>query len=901
MSEYWTALESGTTLVSANTRFARDWRRAFDLRMRNSGKLSWAAADILDLNAWIRRTWDTAVEHGVAPAAALLRPVQEQLVWEQIIEQSVEGRGLLQVPATAAAASEVFGLTAAWRVPLSQIDCTGFEDAAAFADWAHSFEETLAARGWISAAQIPDVLVCLTETRAIRAPEVLLHAGFDELTPLQQRLFAALAEAGCRVEAVPASVRECQRRVRTGTPDAAAEIGAAAAWARETLTSRPSARIGVVIPDLQNRRALVERVFEDALHPSCDPVPCGGRPVFHISAGQPLIDVPMVAAAFQTLELGLRTISASTAGMLMRSPYLADSEAERGARSMLDAELRRRGFAEMTARDLLRLASRTEGSGAPRGYACPSLARLFRAWRRALVLLPERQPPSGWSRTLSRLLRLSGWPGARTLDSAEYQALRSWNELLSEFAALDLVSPPVCYSDAVGRLRRLAADTPYGPADEDAPVQIMGVLESAGSEFDALWIAGLEDRAWPAPPSPSPFLPPPLQRDLGLPHSSSARELAFARRTLSRLLGSAPDVIASYPRREEDTDLRPSPLILELEEVPGPSPSPSIAAILSSNGNIPERFEDRIGPTVEPGALSRGGMSILERQAACPFGAFAQFRLEAKPLEEPALGLSPQERGMLMHAALENFWAEMRTRDALVACPAEQRAEAVRTAAAAAIESKVRGRAVARSSRLTQLEQLRLERILNAWLDKESLRGPFTVKQREEPGLVEAGGLTAEVRVDRVDQLPDGREIIIDYKTSLSSPTEWEGDRPDAPQLPLYAANHRAPLAAVLFAQVVPGDLGFKGLGENAGVAGTEYATSRTGRAAGGSLADHVADWRRTLDALGAAFCAGFAEASPKRAENCRSCGFPALCRIADLGVSGDDDADRDSAFGGDE
>ena len=81
-------LEDGATLVTANARLARDLRRTYDIRRRDAGDTSWAAADILPLDGWLRRTWDEAVRRGAERGAVLLSEAQEQLVWERIIAAS---------------------------------------------------------------------------------------------------------------------------------------------------------------------------------------------------------------------------------------------------------------------------------------------------------------------------------------------------------------------------------------------------------------------------------------------------------------------------------------------------------------------------------------------------------------------------------------------------------------------------------------------------------------------------------------------------------------------------------------------------------------------------------------------------------------------------------------------
>ena len=70
-----------------------------------------------------------------------------------------------------------------------------------------------------------------------------------------------------------------------------------------------------------------------------------------------------------------------------------------------------------------------------------------------------------------------------------------------------------------------------------------------------------------------------------------------------------------------------------------------------------------------------------------------------------------------------------------------------------------------------------------------------------------------------MDVSEDG-EIIIDYKTGLAKPADWLTERPDAPQLPLYAILSQAPrLEAVAFAQVRAGkDMGLHGFATSRGV-----------------------------------------------------------------------------------
>ena len=80
-------------------------------------------------------------------------------------------------------------------------------------------------------------------------------------------------------------------------------------------------------------------------------------------------------------------------------------------------------------------------------------------------------------------------------------------------------------------------------------------------------------------------------------------------------------------------------------------------------------------PVHDPLPLSqpqvRGGSRVFAHQAACPFRAFAEHRLVARPLERLQVGLGPMRSGTLMHRALELLWRELRTQQALLCfvCP----------------------------------------------------------------------------------------------------------------------------------------------------------------------------------------------------------------------------------------
>ena len=744
---------------------------------------------------------------------------------------------LLDLPATVSAAAQAWNLVHTWEARCEAAEFRGLHDPDAFLGWMQALERKLRENGWITASQLPRALLDRVTAGAI-VPGIVFHAGFDELSPADRRLFDA-----CRGQEWNArSTIARPQQYRVGLRDSTEELLQAAAWARRKLEAHPGARIGVIVRGLAGLSAATERIFDDVFHGRMD-FAHDTPAAFHISAGEPSSEVPLIAEAL--LILGLKSgLRIGEAGMLLRSPFLGIDKAQA---SRLYSDLRRQGVENIS-------------------FEVETIRRAFPALAKAADEVRERQHPSEWSAVFSKLLLRAGWPGERPLNPAEHQTVEHWKNLLSELAALDVVLPRMTYEQALQRLRRIAHNRRFAPRDEGAPVQIMDMLEAAGSQFDALWIAGMHGGVWPEAPRPNPFLPLSLQRSAGMPHSSPERELAYARRVTERLLASATEVVCSYPLFSGEERLRVSPLIEALPEV---TPSDVIfdaplRRIVATA--IPlEVLSLGQAPELAPGALQSGGMRVLADQAACAFRAFAMHRLRAREYDPPDIGISPSERGNVAHLALEYFWRDVGSRRELLARPAEEIDAAIESSVNAALDSGLSRRQRNTSlERSRTLEHDRLKLLLSEWLSVERTRPDFEVIERETPRRVDAGGLHLDLKVDRIDRMPSGKYVVLDYKTSDNLKVDdWDGERPDAPQLPLYAVKSGREVEGVYYAKLVPGET--KLLGHS-----------------GEALAWREPEWRRVVDQLGASFLRGDAAVDPKYpGKTCELCDLHSLCRIA--------------------
>lgn len=881
------------TVVTPNARLSRELAREFDQGQIDKGLKVWETADILPLGSFAERLYEDALYSDLAAELPLLlTPAQEQALWEAQIRASEWGAALLALPQAAADCRRAWELVNAWRIDGALGSFPGNEDAKAFAEWSREYAKRCAVEKHTDAARLADVVAPLLKEAALRKPKLLVLYAFDAVTPQAQEFVDACEKQGIEV-------RSCAPQERSGKAQRVAfrsareELEAAAQWARARLEAgaqseatakagaavggdaggqvegRPK-RIGIVVPELGQRRKEVVRMFARTLQPAHNLPGEERKPLpFNVSIGAPLAEYPLVRAALSILELAAGEIPFEQASRLVRSPFLEAADAEMAKRACLDADLRQVAPARVTLGKLIGLVE-----GAPvlrqrfetlfslaRGGTAENTQRGGAGERSAGGVSGERSPHE-WGRLFTDILAAMGFPGERGLDSDEFQARAKFNETLAEFAKLERVAPKMSVGRALGELRRLCADTLFQPESPDAPIQVLGVLESAGLEFDALWVSGLTDDVWPMHARPNPFIPPALQRKAAIPEASAEATLERCRRITNGWLAAAEEVIVSHPVREDDRELLPSPLVLGVPLGPlEVTPYPRYRDLIFAARRI-ETVADGQAPVLAT-KTPKGGTRILADQAACPFRAFARHRLAAEALEEPVEGLDARARGLLLHTLMKELWSELKGSAGLAGDvgPAIEKA-AKRAVAEAKLEDP-----------FASLERKRLAKLAWEWLEVERGRAPFTVAAMEEKRKLKVAGLELNGRIDRMDALESGGHALIDYKTGKPTPNDWMDERPNDPQLPLYAVNAKEPIAAVAFAKLRTGEMRYMGFSDREDlVPGVKEAKDWKALLEG---------WKKELEALGSGFAAGDARVDPKAFPNtCRYCDLQPLCRV---------------------
>lgn len=909
-------------VLTANKRLARHLLEDYAHWRHQQGAQVWPRVEILPWQAWCRREWDRPLDQ---PVARVLSDAQSERLWRQVISAAPaewEGERVQPVPAQCVKpAAEAWQLLQSHGLGVDQLAEEPDLEAQLLAAWMREYQAALSRLKAIDSAQLPAALAEAFVAQQRPRPVRLVLAGFHELPPELQRLLQQLVELGVALERLQAPSQQAQVYALAAL-DGENECRLAAHWARQCLQEQPSARIAIIALDLNQRRALLERVCHEVLQPvaalSCDSEQ--ERP-FNISLGWALADEPLIHDALLALRWLLEPLDFPRISSLLRSPYLVVHAARQ---AQLELRLREMNLARASLDQVLHAC----GGSEEQAWRSARWASRWREFRQQLRGVNGAQSPLFWAQNIANALSQLGWgqagaltataaeeeastasqeSGQRSLSSREFQALGAFQQCLEQLAELQAVIPQCSLAQAIHELEQLAQGQVFQAQQNAAPILITEPLQALGLSFDYLWLMGASDELWPEPPRPNPLLPLALQRRHHMPHASAAHELSYAQTVTRWLCASAEQVICSWPQHSADKPLRPSPLVADFPRL---TDAPWLERLQQNSTEWRDRLEalasaecerwlDARAPALDPG-VAAGGAALIREQAACPFRALLLHRWHLRAPAPVSGGLNALQRGQLLHRALELLYQNQdeRSHGELLSAIDEWPARAHHSAQQALAEMQGRW-PVLMDERLRANELQRLERALLDWLALDAERpATFQVAAQELQRELQLGPLTLRLRVDRLDQLDDGSGVLIDYKGGQKHrSTEWFGERPREPQLPLYALalGEELPLAAIAFGNLKPGQRCYTGLARDRGLLDGLDDLNALRMPELNDWQQLAGYWRQQLQPLAEDFVAGQAAVDPRDAQVCRHCEFIALCRLRD----GSDELARDGMLSG--
>ena len=391
----------------------------------------------------------------------LLNKAQLRSLWSDIISNQDQypcNDGLLNAIQTASRQC------LQWKIAPNHTDFAQTPQTRQFQQWQQQLLNRLKALNAITEEQLVQYI---QDFPAVLQLKTVIWVCFDEYTPQQRSLQQAFTRAGCAqyFYDLNTSSTTAYRYAACDTQDEKMQM---MLWLKTRLAADDT-HIAVLVPELQTQHSSLKRFFQR--HFSAE--------TFHLSQAQSLNDYPLASHAITCLSLDKKIISNPDARLLLHSPFLHAAQTEFIARAAI-----------LQSSPCLQEANILFNQFVGELHATtPKLAQILTDSND----YPEQDSPQAWVEHFKNRLQIMGFPGESPLNSSNYQCFQRLMEVFDQLLQLSLVKPVLTAQQALATLQNLVKNTVIQEPQLPAPIEIMGLTEASGCEFDSIWVMGLTD------------------------------------------------------------------------------------------------------------------------------------------------------------------------------------------------------------------------------------------------------------------------------------------------------------------------------------------------------------------------------------------------------------------------
>jgi RecB family exonuclease len=801
-------LENGYTILAETERFVHQIQRRFRLRRIEEGQSGWDSPGIFTLNRWMENFW-TELWPDEMPASSFF------LRW-QVLKDCLD-----EAPPPEPLAPDIeliHTLDESFEQCLRYaMDPAGGGEAGRLIEWRgriwRSFDETLGRMGLFHPAQLPEKIV-----RRLGGLEQAVNrgkmafVGFEFAGHWEKELLEELQKkAGAIFFALPAGNAEPERLVY---PDPEQEITGLMENLLISVRDCAPHEIAVVLCDSEFYSPAISTRLQQILG---EPVR-GERAAYNLYPDRNLSGEGLYNAAILPIRCALNGEKRSDLFAFLRSPYYGLLSRWNRHLGVWDRTWREKGI-ESGIDSLLEAVGedggkgREAGSGKENGlldsgFPIPVSALGSRIRAAIAPFLDEgAKTVSKWVEILRRMWTALQFPVlANELDRIArdnlFQLISEFETILGE-TRVNMRQFFEVLTAAAGRLRIQKSGF------DDAGIQVLGALDARGLCFQKIFFPGLTSGSLPKSVRSLPLLS--SSERAKVPGGTIESQFAFARCLYANFLAAAPRIVFSRPVIAKDGEINiKSPFWTEEGQkridavIPWKDRLPAMqrarwvrqsVSKIAADGSIqsakvfckPDWSQFRTQPLQVADPIS---VSELQSALLCPARYFFRHVLGLEELGEFEPGITPRERGQIVHSILASFVLHAMEEFGESGLEFEDLADLLKKTITDAIGPRL-------THAVWQVERERLTGkpgypgLLLKWLDaeRERMRVGWSWTAVERPfGGMEIDGCKARLkgRLDRIDTHPELGMICWDYKSGRLPRRTEIIDENSQPQLPAY-------------------------------------------------------------------------------------------------------------------
>ena len=836
-----------------------------------------------------------------------LSGAQEYLMWNETLTETTiakltelnvfadESRALRQ--RMIAQASDAWRLINLYQIEASPENFAKNEIHKLFYAWLQKYRELCDKRGLLDRFMLWEKLgLALAEGNL--SPPPSLWVGFTEPIPLYENLYSKLRkQTGVIVDRQDKLISAPSQNDGNDRSDIFIceyenerdELAKLAVQVKQTHVENPDKQIAVVIPGMESNWPHIRRLFVDLFSSTGEEgrgkeaqgkqrsryaMDQADMP-FDMSWGESLKDFPLIGDLLNLLHLvpDERPPADFVEWVNFSSPYLAGHKSEADARADISDKLlylqkRYAGIslAKLSQSNIPKNAKPTSPSGL--FAATPQIKKQLHEYFAVKDAFAEMARPSHWAEVFSAQIKALGWGDLSQMSRLEPQLWDRINGLLDSLHRTESVTENLSRGEALEFLER-EAEGIFQLSPPDTKIKILGMNESEGLLFDYLFACRMNTTCVPQP-AVNFFIPFNLTAKIYGDAGRRERE----ERLLNHLLIAAPQVRISFAAISDDEEKLCHSLLADIkhERVPFITEEMEKPAV-----SFESPRKDDMAPKVGDEENLSGIVSILKSYSNCPFQATVRQRFKPHSPGVMEEELSAADRGNMLHDIARVLWEDLKDSKNLAKKSTAELNKMIAKSIDAVLTEQ---RSVFLHDDFAQeLEGKMFTDLLEKLMEAEKMRRlDYTPVFLEEAKKIKFGKREFEIKIDRVDRLEKGGEVLMDYKYKRSPArlSPKRDMRPAEPQLVVYS---------MLLEKIV--SLGFVNLQQKYGcsVDGifieddgffSDYKESKKG----GISREQLEKMQEDLGQLYKDFIAGNSQVDPRNAQSCEYCDYPSICRV---------------------